>query len=191
MVKKRNGFTLVELLAVILILGILGLIAVPSINGIMKNSKKDTYVETALAFIHGVRQTAKLGRKYSPPDPGSALIVKTNTVELERGGRKSSFGKSYDLEYSYVIIYNYGSSNKNQYAYYIYLKDTDGNGTSEPVLESSLSRSSIITKQTTANQNMKFSALKANRGTSSSNFSIKSPTNPNGNVNISSYKVYE
>ncbi len=191
MVKKRNGFTLVELLAVILIIGVLGLIAVPSINGIMNNSKKDTHVETALAFIHGVRETAKLGRKYSLPDPGSALIVKTSTVELERGGRKSSFGKAYDEEYSYVIIYNYGNSNKNQYAYYIFLKDTGGNGTSEPVLENSLNRSSVITKQSSSNQEMKFSTLKANKGTSRGNFTVKNPNNLDANINISSYKIYE
>lgn len=41
--KKQNGFTLVELLAVIAILGIILTISVVSVNGVMKNSKKKSY----------------------------------------------------------------------------------------------------------------------------------------------------
>ena len=49
--KKKNGFTLVELLAVIVILAIILLIAVPNVIGIIDKAKKDSYCSTAkLAF---------------------------------------------------------------------------------------------------------------------------------------------
>ena len=42
---KKNAFTLIELLAVIVILGILATITVPTIVGIINNSKEDTLEE--------------------------------------------------------------------------------------------------------------------------------------------------
>ena len=41
LLKKEKGFTLVELLAVIVILGIIAAIAVPSIGNIIEKSKYD------------------------------------------------------------------------------------------------------------------------------------------------------
>lgn len=40
---KNKGFTLVEILAVITIIGLLSLIVIPSIDAIIKSSKEDTY----------------------------------------------------------------------------------------------------------------------------------------------------
>lgn len=45
--KKRNGFTLVELLAVIVILAIILVIAVPSIMNTIKDARKASYESTA------------------------------------------------------------------------------------------------------------------------------------------------
>ena len=41
--KNQKGFTLVELLAVIVILGIIAAIAIPSIGGIIDKSKEDAH----------------------------------------------------------------------------------------------------------------------------------------------------
>ncbi len=42
--KKRNGFTLVELLAVIVVLAIIMVIAIPSVLEAMNNAKKNSFV---------------------------------------------------------------------------------------------------------------------------------------------------
>ena len=47
--------TLVELLAVIVILGIIGAIAVPSIAGIIDNSKKDAHIANAEQLVGAAR----------------------------------------------------------------------------------------------------------------------------------------
>lgn len=57
---NKKGFTLVELLAVIVILGVIMLIAIPSVGTIIKNSKENSfassgnmYISTAQNFIAG------------------------------------------------------------------------------------------------------------------------------------------
>ena len=53
--KNQKGLTLIELLAVIVILGIIAAIAVPSIAGIIDNSKKDAHVANAQQMINATK----------------------------------------------------------------------------------------------------------------------------------------
>ena len=53
--KNKKGFTLVELLAVIVILGILLLVAVPAVNTIMTNSKKSADRDEAIVFLNALQ----------------------------------------------------------------------------------------------------------------------------------------
>lgn len=54
--RKTTGFTLVELLAVIVLLTIILLIAIPSISSIVSNAKNDTY-ENQLLLIKNMAKT--------------------------------------------------------------------------------------------------------------------------------------
>ncbi|MDQ0159815.1 type II secretion system protein [Alkalibacillus salilacus] len=49
--KNQKGITLVELLAVIVILGIIALIAVPAIAGVIEDSRYDSVKSTAINVI--------------------------------------------------------------------------------------------------------------------------------------------
>ena len=53
--KNKKGFTLVELLAVIVILALIMSIAIVSIGGVLKSSRESTFKETALSIINGVK----------------------------------------------------------------------------------------------------------------------------------------
>ena len=48
--KNNKGFTLVELLAVIVIMGILMMIAIPSITKTIEKSRKDSFVDIAKSY---------------------------------------------------------------------------------------------------------------------------------------------
>ena len=51
---KENGFTMVELLAVITIMGLLLLITIPSVSRIIENARKDSFVSTASDYLEAV-----------------------------------------------------------------------------------------------------------------------------------------
>ena len=53
--KNQKGLTLVELLAVIVILGIIAAIAVPAIGNIIENSRKDAQIANAEALYDATR----------------------------------------------------------------------------------------------------------------------------------------
>ena len=58
--KKKNAFTLIELLAVILILGIIALIAIPTVTNIIKESKRGAFKSSVQNLIGAVETECQL-----------------------------------------------------------------------------------------------------------------------------------
>lgn len=85
---NKKGFTLVELLAVIVILGVLLLIAVPSVNNIINNSKKKAFASAAKLMLENVESAASIEK-----GTGSLgeCYVKLSSIDLERGSKGDSY----------------------------------------------------------------------------------------------------
>ena len=108
--KNKKGFTLVELLAVIVILGILLMIAVPAIQNVIEKSKKGATKRQAELFIDAAKKMAIINE---PTDD----IVVYNLQDLDSNIDSGRFSG---------IVVAKKESNKN-YVYYIYLKDKVNN----------------------------------------------------------------
>ena len=99
---NKKGFTLVELLGVVVILAIILLIAVPNIMALSERSKKDGYINDSKKMVYLVKYDIKKGT-INKPASGESVKVTLNdlsTSDLE----KDKDGYTYDLSKSYVYI---------------------------------------------------------------------------------------
>lgn len=78
--KDERGLTLVELLAVVVILAIVGTIAFVLVGNIIENSKKDAHIANAQQIIHAAKLYEASGGEIS--DKANLTKVK----DLEEGG---------------------------------------------------------------------------------------------------------
>lgn len=81
---KKNGFTLMEVLAVLIILSIIVVIAIPMVNTAMKNSKNKSY----LRQMEGIVESAKVWASehmFELPEEENATRTLT-LAELIQGG---------------------------------------------------------------------------------------------------------
>ncbi|MGG3209654.1 prepilin-type N-terminal cleavage/methylation domain-containing protein [Geobacillus stearothermophilus] len=104
--KNERGLTLIELLAVIVILGIVAAIAIPAIGGLINKSKDDAKIAEGIQIINA----AKLYMTANPPDTFPATLTK-DQLDSYLDNVKDK-GKDYEVEvkkddkngkYSYVL----------------------------------------------------------------------------------------
>ena len=125
MKKNNQGFTLVELLATMVILAVLMLLAIPNVIGIVQSNKNKTYVEDAkkLATLaeYKIRTNSSL-----KPVSGRNRCITMNDLDLSKEIDEPPNGGQYDRAQSYVRVNNSGGTIK----YYVQLvENKDGKKT--------------------------------------------------------------
>lgn len=99
---KKNGFTLVEMIAVVVILGVVSSVAVPSVIGTMEKNKVSTYRNDASRLLRSAKAAYEKDTTIEEPSQTSCVIFKIddlNTTTLS-GPNKGE----YQSGYSYVTI---------------------------------------------------------------------------------------
>ncbi len=126
-IKNKKAFTLIELLAVIIILGVLLLVAVPSVTEYILHSRRSAFVNTAVSYISAVRNKVNQGEELKLYEEDVFYFVQVgpnkekSLVSLEKGG-SSPFNSSWDYAYVGVIYSGTG------FSYYFMGKDGSGQG---------------------------------------------------------------
>ena len=163
---NRKGFTLVELLAVIVILGILMLTAIPAVTRAIAKSRRNTYWQNAKQYIQAVqtplisgeyKQATKDGANFTKsstdcglPAQGKVVAVPISAVELEGGTKeRSSFGVDYYNQNEkcrpYVYVKNTGNGDVDKYEWYFSGTDKSGNGIISAISETDLGIGNVTT----------------------------------------------
>ena len=115
----KKGFTLMELLAVIVILAILMLVAIPSVSSYVSNARKQGYVSTARQYVRSAINLINSG-KHDVYDLNTTYYIPSKCLPLESGG-DSPYGKLTD---AYVLVIYDGDT----FNYYWESVDSTGTG---------------------------------------------------------------
>lgn len=111
----KEGFTLVELLGVIVILSIIMLIAIPNVTSVLEKSKRSTYLADAKKLISQVEYEIS-NNTIEKPNSAEILRIRLSYVGTS-DVLKDPDGNPYDKNNSYVIVVR-----KNNYLeYYVNL----------------------------------------------------------------------
>jgi type IV pilus assembly protein PilA len=125
--KNQKGFTLIELLAVIVILAIIAAIAIPSISGIINNSKKDAHISNAEMMVSAARTSVAAN------DPAWGTGDELTLRQLIDAGYLEELKSPGKTEYNYTLskVTRDGSSTSGTYTYEVLLVGGGNSGTVE------------------------------------------------------------
>ena len=116
---NKKGFTLVELLAVIVILGIIMLVAIPAVTGYITGTRKEGFLELAREVTSSISEKIANG-EYVLDDNNTIYVFDWNNASMDQKP-KSPFGGEIVDAYVYVTL-------DDEYAPTYYFTALDENG---------------------------------------------------------------
>lgn len=127
--KKKNGkkgFTLVELLAALVILGLLTIIAAPNIVGILQNTKLNTYVNDAEKLVSLAEYKFRGDTSINKPTTNNQCIFMSLGYLGTGEFQNPPYGGEYSTDGSYVVIVRKeNASGVVNYEYYVQLVELE------------------------------------------------------------------
>lgn len=121
---NKKGFSLIELLAVIIIIGIVATIGIVSISSSVGSSRKAAFVNMARNYADSASAMRTSDKLPVEPKNNEALIIRVdNLTGVDQNDDYNTVYGELVLDNCYVAIVN----NKHQYKYYVTLVENSGN----------------------------------------------------------------
>ena len=121
---NNKGFTLVELLAMLVVLAALMIIAIPNITGIVGNQRLNTIRNDATTMVETAKVKVAKDEYIKKPGSGKCLIFSLSYVNDNDNIETGPNGGEYNAFDSFVVYQNITSGNVTKYNYYVRLVET-------------------------------------------------------------------
>lgn len=121
---NRKGFTLVELLAMLVVLGILMAVTVPNMSGILGSQKTNVLKEDVSKMVDSAKIKVASDNNIKKPKNGKCLVFTLKYLDSNDDFKSGPNGKAYDMYGSFVIVKRDGS----RYKYYVRLAEKTEKG---------------------------------------------------------------
>ena len=122
--KNKKGFTLVEVIAVLIIIGIIMVIAIPAVSKYILNSSRASYASDVQAYVETIRSEYEMGDYGDFLNEDEIMFVPIEQIVLEKGDNGKSPFAEYDYSRSYVVIV----PERNGFNFYANVVDARGIG---------------------------------------------------------------
>lgn len=116
---NKKGFTLIEIIAVVVILGVIMFIAVPSVSTYILGSRKDTYISDANRFVSGAKTVVET-KEIVVNKKDITYYIPKECLAVDKA-ENSPYGK---WDKVYVIV----TYDNNKYNYYFTSIDSEKMG---------------------------------------------------------------
>lgn len=104
MIYNKKGFTLIEIVAVVIIIGIVFTIAVPMVSSYILDSRKTSYYGSISAYVETIQSEYDMREFGDYIDDSEIMLVPIKLIKLESGDSDSTPFGYYDYNKSYVVI---------------------------------------------------------------------------------------
>src|SRR5690554_320890 len=81
---NKKGFTLVELIAIIVILGVVLVIAIPTVSNIVENSRIESFNKSEVTMIEAAKGYMLLNTKYIPANIGDTTEITVEEMQANK-----------------------------------------------------------------------------------------------------------
>ena len=127
---NRKGFSLIELIGMVVILGILMIITVPNIASILKNNRENIVKEDINKIVSGAKNKINTKQAKNPSYEGSCVVMTVGFVDSNDDLKTGLNGGTYNKGSSFVVIRKERESGSSYtYRYYVRLiEDVSKNG---------------------------------------------------------------